>query len=107
MLEKRRHRRLNVDLPVILRHKGRLLPATILNVSCGGMYLRAEAGDIAADGNVEVIFDLGEEQRDLSLRGRITRIEPAPDATHVGVQFTNLFSLGHKAIEEYLQRHQH
>lgn len=106
MLEKRRHRRLDVDLPVILRHKGRLLPATILNLSCGGMCLRADAEEISENGNVEVIFDLGEEKRDLSLRGRITRIETAAETSTVGVQFTNLFSLSHKAIEEYLRKHQ-
>lgn len=107
MLEKRRHRRLDVDLPVILRYKGRLLPATILNLSCGGMCLRAEGEGIAADGNVEVIFDLGEERRDLSLRGRVTRVEETADAASMGVQFTNLFSASHRAVEEYLRKNQH
>lgn len=104
MLEKRRYRRLDVSLPVTLRHNGRLLPATMLNVSCGGMYLKAEATDFSSDTPIEVIFDLGGEKRDLSMRGRITRVEAGGEDANVGVQFTNLFSLSHKAIQEYLRK---
>ncbi|HPQ80627.1 MAG TPA: PilZ domain-containing protein [bacterium] len=104
MLEKRRHRRVEIDLPVILRHGGRLLPATMLNLSCGGMLLRAEGKDISSEGPVEVIFDLGEYGKDLSMRGRITRMTPASEEADMGVQFTNLFSVSHKAIQEYLRK---
>ena len=104
MLEKRRYRRLDVNLPVTLRHNGRLLPATMLNVSCGGMHLKAEAADLTSDGAIEVIFDLGGEKRDLSMRGRITRVEAGAEEANVGVEFTNLFSLSHKAIQEYLRK---
>ncbi|HPM41394.1 MAG TPA: PilZ domain-containing protein [bacterium] len=104
MLEKRRHRRVAVDLPVVLRHKGRLLPATIMNLSCGGMLLRAEGKGIAPEGSVEVIFDLGEFGRDLSMRGRIARFDSADEKADMGVEFTNLFSLSHKAVQEYLRK---
>lgn len=102
MLEKRRHQRLSVDLPVTLRYKGRLLPATALNISCGGMFIRAEDRTILNNEQVEIIFDLGEKQKDISMRGKITRVDPSDDSSDVGVQFTNVFSLGHKAILEYL-----
>lgn len=107
MEERRRFCRLALDLPVTLRHDGRLIPATVLNISCGGMSLRAEAADIADGGSVEVIFDLNEEKRDLSLLGRITRISEQDEASEMGVQFTNLFSLSYKAVQEYLQKHLH
>ena len=104
MLEKRRTRRLDVNLPVILRHRGRLLPATALNMSCGGMCIRAEGSELASEEPVEIIFDLEEGQKDLSVRGRITRVETETDAASIGVQFTNLFSVSHKAIAEYLKK---
>jgi len=104
MLEKRRYRRVSMDLPVVLRHKGRLLPATMLNLSCGGMLLKAEGKEIAPEGSVEVIFDLGEYGRDISMRGQVARFEAGDNTANMGVQFTNLFSLSHKAVQEYLRK---
>ena len=107
MKEKRRHERLEIDLPVILRHAGRLIPATAVNVSCGGMFIQTLHNDLLRDHTVEVIFDLGQEQRDVSMRGQITRVEgegEGPGGCGIGVQFTNLFSLSHKAIEQYLHK---
>lgn len=103
MYEKRRHQRINVNLPVILRHCGRLLPATLINLSCGGMHLKTEATNINDGGRVEVIFDLGKHHRDLSMRGQITRVKADQKTVEVGIRFTNLFSLGHKEIQTYLQ----
>lgn len=102
MLEKRRYQRLEIDLPVILRYDGRLLPATILNISCGGVCLRASETAFLNKAPVEIIFDLNEKQRDISMSGTITRVDPSPDAANVGIQFTNLFSLSYKTIQEYL-----
>lgn len=105
MKEKRRYERLTIDLPVILRHAGRLIPATAVNVSCGGMFIQTMHNDLLRDHTVEVIFDLGQDQRDLSMRGQITRVEEGgPEGSSIGVQFTNLFSLSHKAIEQYLHK---
>ncbi|MFA4875006.1 MAG: PilZ domain-containing protein [bacterium] len=105
MLEKRRYGRLPINLPVILRHGGRIIPATALNLSCGGMYLKVEETNIQGDHPVEVIFDLDEEQRDVSMRGQITRIEGSGDSACIGIQFTNLFSLSHKAVQHYVNKH--
>lgn len=102
MLEKRRHARLNVDLPIILRHGGRILPATALNISCGGMCIRASDSALSNDQPVEIIFDLEETQKDISLCARITRVDSSANSTDFGVEFTNVFSAGHKAILEYL-----
>ncbi len=105
MLEKRRYGRLSVQLPVILRHGGRFIPATMLNISCGGMYLSVEQSSLSKDPSVEVIFDLNEKERDISMRGQITRIDDADDHTGMGIQFTNLFSLSHKTIQQYVNKH--
>ncbi len=106
MKEKRRHERVEVDLPVILRHSGKLIPATVLNISCGGMYIRAYDAKIDSSHPVEIIFDLSEEQRDVAMRGQITRLEEREVQNHIdiGVQFTSLFSLSHKAIEQYVNK---
>jgi len=105
MDDRRRHHRIQVTLPVILRHAGRIIPATAVNLSCGGMYIRADQRDIAMDKPVEVIFDLAEGERDVSLRGKITRVDESGETTGLGVQFTNLFSQSHKALTEYLNKH--
>ncbi len=103
MEERRRHQRAEVTFPVLLRHAGRIIPATALNISCGGMFIKADQRDIVADKPVEVIFDLSQDERDVSMRGKITRLEEADDKTGLGMQFTNLFSLSHKAIERFLK----
>lgn len=102
MPEKRRHSRLNVELPIVLRHGGRILPATALNISCSGMCIRSFDGAVANNDPVEVIFDLNSKQRDLALCARIMRVNAAANSSDIGVEFTNVFSESHKAILEYL-----
>ncbi|MBN1283681.1 MAG: PilZ domain-containing protein [Proteobacteria bacterium] len=103
MEERRRHQRLGIELPVILRHRGRIIPATALNISCGGMYIRADQQCISNNRPIEVIFDLSDKDRDVAMRGNITRVEESGTETGIGIRFTNLFSLSHKAIERFLK----
>ena len=105
MTEKRRHPRLKINLPVILRYKGLLLPATMLNLSCGGMCLRADDPEILKNAPVEVIFDLDDKKRDISLQGRITHTEADDESTQVGIELVNVVSEGFKEIQEYLGKH--
>jgi hypothetical protein len=103
-MEKRRHPRVEINLPVTVRHKGKLIPATAVNVSCGGMYLVTEGGALSEDSSVEVTFDLNGETRDVSLCGVVSRVE-GTERPHVGVQFGSFFSAGHKALREFLRKH--
>ena len=100
-MDKRKFPRFEMSLPVILRHKGRLIPATANNVSCGGMFIAADKVDFSAEHSVEVIFDL-DDNKDLSLRGQITRVESNNDTSGLGIQFTNLFSDSHKAVQKFI-----
>ena len=100
-MDKRKFPRFVMNLPVILRHKGRLIPATASNISCGGMFISADNLDISAEHPVEVIFDL-DDNKDLSLRGQITRIELGNDMSGLGVRFTNLFSDSHKVVQKFI-----
>lgn len=108
MIEKRRYQRLNVTLPVTIRHRGRLIPATMLNLSCGGACIRTADQDLDIDSSVEIIFDLDESSRDVSMRGSVVHIagasERESDSTTAGIRFSNLFSDGHKAIQDYLRK---
>lgn len=106
MAERRRFPRMKVNLPVVLRHRGRLVPATTLNVSCGGMYINVKHPDISESAPVEITFDL-EEKRDISLIGKITRVESAAGASRLGVQFTDVFSISHKTVQDYLRTNLH
>ncbi len=103
MQERRRYKRLLVDLPVTLRYKGSLIPATALNVSCGGMCLSTDNPEVNDANNVEVIIDLSAAELDISVRGQIVRVTEGGDKM-LGVQFTNLYSLGHQAIEKFINR---
>ena len=60
----------------------------------------------AVSAPVEIIFDL-EERRDLSLIGKITRVESGSGASGLGVQFTDVFSLSHKVVQDYLRTNLH
>lgn len=93
-----------VDLPLTLRYRGRLIPATALNLSCGGMLLDTEALEVDPTAPVELIFDLSTVDRDIAVRGAVVRCETLDRTTRVGIQFTNLFTVGHDAITRYLRR---
>lgn len=106
MEDKRRFKRIEASLPVTLRCDGRLIPATTLNISSGGVCLNVENADVAFIdcSKVELIIDLSQEDRDVSLRGEVTRIEPK-DKSRVGVKFTNLYTVGHQTLEKFINRH--
>jgi hypothetical protein len=103
MNERRRYARLDVNLPVVLRYRGDLIPATVLNISCGGICLATDNAEITSEGNAEVILDLSATELDVSVRGQVVRVSDGK-SKKVGIQFTNLYSVGHKAIERYLQK---
>ena len=107
MREKRRHKRLDLALPVILRCGGRLIPATMLNLSCGGARIRAEETDFSENAPVELIFDLNNQTYDISMRGNIVHSAEDPTAQTgciAGVQFAGVISDSHKAVEDYLKK---
>jgi len=103
MQDRRRFRRLDIDLPVTMRYRGGLIPATALNVSCGGMCLATDSPEVAGEDDVELIFDLSAAEVDVSVRGRIIRVNPGSQKK-LAIQFTNLFSVGHKAIERFMRK---
>ena len=92
-----------IDLPVTIRSGGQLIPATVTNISCGGMFLTMDVADIAENSTVEVTFDLDNENRDLSLSGIVARVE-SKGPQGVGVQFGNFFSASHKILREFLRK---
>ncbi len=107
MFEKRRYQRLAVTLPVTLRYQGRLIPATMLNLSCGGACIRTDAVDLDAESSVELIFDINDQHSDVSMRGNVVhraKDEKRTDGCIAGVRFSNLFSDGHKTVQEYLRK---
>lgn len=102
---RRRHDRVDVQLPVTLRYQGRLIPATALNLSCGGMQLDANSLLLDREGKVELIFDLSALERDVAMRAEVAWCETIDSKSRVGVCFTNLFTIGHEAVTRYLGRH--
>lgn len=105
MTEKRRFKRLDVELPVTLRFAGRLIPATALNVSCGGVCLNVEADelDLGNKKKVEVVIDLSKDEIDVSLRGEIIRVDTG-EKPKLGIKFTNLYTVGHQTLERFINK---
>ena len=102
MREKRRYTRVSLELPVILRHNGRFIPAQALNLSCGGMYIKTSNTDIADNNPVEVIFDLDSDRKDVSVLGNIRHRASDGDNMTFGIRFSNLFSISRKTIENFI-----
>lgn len=106
MEDKRRFPRLDVDLPVTIRCDGRLIPATALNISSGGLCLSSE---MPLPPNfqykkIELIIDLSGTDRDVSVRGEVVHIDKG-DQFRLGVKFTNLYTVGHQAVQEFVNSH--
>lgn len=100
----RLHERVDVKLPVTLRFNGRLIPATALNLSCGGVMLDAEAVEAQPESGVEVVLDLGALEKDVTIRGEVAWQDTIGGNSRVGIRFTNLFTMGYDAISQYLNR---
>ena len=100
MIERRRHPRFDVEIPTIARNGGRLFPATMFNLSVGGAYIKINQGLIDNTSPIEIIFDLNDKNKDLSLMCGIRRVENEG----IGVQFLNPFSEQHKLVRRYLAK---
>lgn len=98
MSDKRRHQRFGTEIPAVVRHLGRLIPASIKNVSTGGMFVVTESNDVSSTSPLELIFDLGNSNGELSVMGRIRHLERTDDEAYLGVQFTTPFADGMKGI---------
>lgn len=102
MIERRVHSRMEMDLPVTLRTRGKLIPAACLDISQGGICLLADFNEEISEGVVEIIIDLSPKFRDVSLRGRVLRSQKGI-GQRVAVQFTSLSSKGSQALDSFLQ----
>lgn len=54
---------------------------------------------------MEVVLDLGEMEKDVTLRGTVVRLD-AQDQKKVAIQFVNLLSNGHASLQRFLKKQQ-
>lgn len=101
MIERRTHPRLEMDLPVTLRTKGKLIPAACLDISQGGICLLTDFNEEIGEGVVEVVIDLTPNYRDVALRGRVLRAQKAI-GQKVAIQFSSPNSRGQQILEKFL-----
>ena len=102
MEERRRHPRLNMNIPLILRSKGKIIPATMTDLSSSGMGIIADFAPIP-NSAVEMIFDISSDTKDVSITGKVTRTEGSNPAK-LGIEFTSPFSPGQQTIKEFLSK---
>ena len=102
-MEKRRHKRLAMEIPITIRCGGKLIPATSLNFSIGGMLIKSDVLEISKNDQIEILFDLSHEEKDLALRGQVARVAGSPE-TYVGIQFSNFNSPSHKTLRQFLHQ---
>lgn len=101
MNEKRMHKRYELEVPATLRTNGKLIPASTVDLSRGGICLLADYREEIPEGIVEVIMDLSQEFRDVSLRGYVLRRQKGI-GQKVAIQFTTSNSKGHSILEKFL-----
>ena len=103
MIERREHPRYEMELPVTLRTRGKLIPAACIDISQGGVCLLTDFTEEIEEGLVEVVIDLTPRYRDISLRGRILRFNKGV-GQRVAVQFTSPDSKGLQTLKSFLSR---
>lgn len=101
MVEKRKHRRFEMELPVTLRTKGRLVPAATVNLSLGGVCLLTDYNEQIELGDAEIVVDLDQTRRDIPLRGKVLRFEKGI-GQKVAIQFTDSSAGSQKSLEVFL-----
>ncbi len=100
-IERRENTRLEMELPVTLRTRGKLIPAACLDISKGGILILTDYNEEIGEGVVEVMIDLSPKYRDVSLRGRILRFQKAI-GQKVAIQFSSTDSKGQQTLENFL-----
>lgn len=103
MIERRTHPRYEMELPVTLRARGKLIPAACIDISEGGACLLTDFTEEVEEGVVEVVIDLSPRYRDVSLRGRILRFNKGV-GQRVAVHFTSPDSQGMQTLRSFLTR---
>lgn len=102
MVERRLYPRFEMDLPLTLRTRGRLIPAACLDISQGGICLLTDYNQEIEEGLVEVVIDLSPNYRDVALRGRVLRSQKGI-GQKVAIQFTSPQSKGQQTLTGYLE----
>ena len=102
MKEKRRHPRLSMNLPVIVRSAGQLHPATMRDLSNGGIGLLTDFTP-ELNSSIEMIFDISSEIKDVSIMGKIIR-KDGNNPSAIGIEFTVPFSHGRTTVKDYLTK---
>jgi hypothetical protein len=104
--ERRRSRRLAVDLPVRLTIGGASLPGRVRDI-CRDAALVEVHRECALGSVVALAFDLGDEGGPIQVTGEVIRIAPGDgDARAVAVLFRDLQPQAEGRIEMFLHREQ-
>lgn len=100
--DRRQYPRVDVDLPVTLRYRGRFVPAVAMNISCGGVALLTDDPAINDEEPVEVVTDLSYQLKDVALSGVVVRVAQGL-AKVIAIRFTNPFSSDYQALENFVR----
>lgn len=103
MRDSRRYERVGVSIPATLRQSGRLIPATVLNVSQDGILIKADTSDVTSGAPVEATFNLN-NTKDLSVVCRVRHCERYEDSALLGLQFKTFLSEDCSEIRNFISK---
>lgn len=100
-MEQRKSQRIRVSLPARYRSRAVSLDGVVADLSCDGLFLKAEFLDDTGTA-VDVDVDLPGADAPVSLAGEVVRTDDTPAGRGMGIRFRNLALPTRLLIANYL-----
>ena len=103
--EKRHYQRLDCELPVVLETNGQKIKTTAENVSCGGMFLPFENGEVIKDQEFVTFIQLPNRSEAIRLAAKVRRLEKdlTDKVKGIAVEFQGLYDNNRLEIDRYVK----
>jgi len=103
--ERRRARRLQVNLPARYNSEALSLAGWVANLSRNGLFLRSERLD-EPGADVSVSFELPDEAQPVALRGQVVRVHEGTLCPGMGIRFTRVPDGVQRKLVMFMQKRQ-
>jgi hypothetical protein len=103
--ERRRTRRLQVNLPARYNSEAVSMGGWVANLSRNGLFLRSECLD-EAGADVSVSFELPDEPQPVALRGLVVRVDDGALCPGMAIRFTRVPDGVQRKLVMFMQKRQ-